>query len=106
MEFDSNGNLLNGGPAISGLSFPAGLTDLGNGTMLIAEIGAGGSSSGQVDSFNFGSSQLTNGFITGAGIGGNAFQPTAVLAVPEPAAALLAACGLGILLGAIRKSAP
>ncbi len=105
MEFDSDGNLLNAGPAISGLSFPTGLTDLGDGTMLVTELGAGGSSSGQVDLFNFTSNQLTTGFMTGAGIGGNAFQPTSVLAVPEPAAALLAAGGLGILLTVFRRNA-
>ncbi len=96
-EYDSSGNLLNNGALISNLAFPSGLYDLGDANMLITEIGDG-ANPGQIDIYDFGNSNLTSGFITGTGAEDSIFQPTAVIAVPEPASAVLLACGIAILL--------
>ena len=66
--------------------------------MLITEVGAGGEAAGQIDIYNFGNANLTSGFITGTGVVGAVFQPTAVIAVPEPASLVLLAGGFAMLM--------
>ncbi len=97
--YDSSGSLLPS-TVVTGLSFPSGLHDLGDGNMLVTESGSGSPTPGQIDIYNFASGLLTPGFITGTGIEGAVFQPVAAIAVPEPSTAVLIAGGLGMLMGA------
>lgn len=98
VEFDGSGNYV--GPlSIPTLAFPSGLHNLQNGDLLITEIGDG-STPGQIDLYNFGTGSFSSGFITGTGVDGSVFQPTAVISVPEPTAAVLAAAGFAMLMGA------